>query len=192
VLLPADARFCHKCGKPQYAEDIERMAAVEAEITPPPAPMAKAGVTPGSGVGNLRAVGVTMAAAAMALIGLLLIGFILPPAMPLILSASGFGAARFYSSKQAISALSGALLGSMTGVWLFLVFASSCLVVNVGLGSPEGQQMMKGMSPNVAEMYRKFEDPHQLFTILLVTFFALVLSATFGGLLAARLGRQNR
>ena len=145
-----------------------------------------------AGVGNLRAVGITMAAAALGFVGLLLFGVILPPAVPLILSAAGYAAARFYSAKRAISALSGALLGTMTGVWLFLVIAIFSGILSFGLASPEGQDMLKGLSPKMAQIYQPIEDPHKLFALLIVIFFGLILSATFGGLLAARIGRSNR
>jgi hypothetical protein len=193
-LLPPDARFCHKCGKPQYEEDIERVAAWEAEAAPKPVVVAEPVRPVVNGVGNLRAVGVTMAAAALAFVGMLLVGMILPPAVPLILCASGFAAARFYGAKQAISALSGALLGSMTGMWLFVVFAVCAGTASVTLASPEGQAMIKSVSPKVApEMLRLLQDPHQMVTgFLLPVFFFLIFSSAFGGLLAARLGRPNR
>jgi hypothetical protein len=195
-VLPPDARFCHKCGKPQYEEDVARLAALEAEVAPPApmAPIAATATLDAGGVGNLRAVGITMAAAALAFIGMLVVGMIFPPGLPLILCAAGFAAARFYGIKRSISALNGALLGTMTGMWLFIVFALCTSTASVTLATPEGQAMMRGLSPKVApEMIRLLEDPHQMITgFLLPVFFLLVLSSAFGGLLAARLRRPNR
>jgi hypothetical protein len=195
ALLPPDARFCHKCGKPQYEEDIERFAALEAEAAPTPtaAPLI-VDQSATSGVGNLRAVGISMAAAALAFVGMLLVGMIFPPAVPVILCAAGFAAARFYGVKNSITALNGALLGTMTGLWLFLVFAVCVGTASATLSSPEGQAMMKNISPKVApEMIRILQDPQQMLTgFLLPVFFFLVFSSAFGGLLGARLRRPHR
>jgi hypothetical protein len=194
-LLPPDARFCHKCGKPQYEEDIERLATTEVEAVPPPLPATpvREQLVPG-GVGNLRAVGITMAAAALAFVGMLVVGMVFPPAVPLILCAAGFAAARLYGTKGAISALNGVLLGTMTGAWLFLVFALCVGTASATIATPEGQAMMKGISPKVApEMIRILQDPHQMLTgFLLPVFFFLVFSSAFGGLLGARMRRPNR
>jgi len=194
-VLPPDARFCHKCGKPQFEEDIERFAALEAEAAPKPAAIIapEALQSPVEGVGNIRAVGITMAVAALALVCMFLVGMVAPPAVPLILCAAGFAAARFYGMTRTISALSGALLGTMTGMWLFLVFAVCAGTASVTLASPEGQAMMKGISPKAApEMIRLFQDPHQMVTgFLLPVFCFLVFSSAFGGLLAVRLRRPS-
>ena len=195
ALLPPDARFCHKCGKPQYEEDIQRFAALDAEAAPTPAQVTQIiePLVPG-GVGNLRAVGITMAAAALAFVGMLIVGMVFPPAVPLILCAAGFAAARFYGMNRALTALNGALLGTMTGAWLFVVFAVCVGTASATIGTPEGQAMMKSISPNVApEMIRILQDPHQMLTgFLLPVFFFLVFSSAFGGLLGARLRRPNR
>lgn len=135
-----------------------------------------------------------MAAAAFVLFLMVIVGMIFPPVLPLILCAGGFGAARLYGMKQAITALNGALLGSMTGMWLFLIFAVCTGTASVTLATPEGQAMMKSLSPTVApEMIRMLQDPHQMLTgFLLPVFFLLILSSAFGGLLAARLRRPSR
>ncbi len=195
AYLPPDARFCHKCGKPQFEADVERFAALEAEATPLPPPVAPpVAQTAPESVGNIRAVGITMAVAALAFVCMLLVGMVAPPAVPLILCAAGFAATRFYGTKRTISAFGGALLGTMTGMWLFIVFAVCVGTASVTLSSPEGQAMMKGISPKAApEMIRLLEDPHQMVTGFLVpVFFFLIFSSAFGGLLAARLRRPNR
>jgi hypothetical protein len=196
-VLAADSRFCHKCGKPQYEEDVERLAALEAEMKPVAAPVAEPVVAPVPiGIGNLRAVGVTMSVAALAFVCMLLASVVAPPIVPIILCAAGFAAARFYKGNSSISAFAGAVLGTMTGMWLFLVFAVCAAMASYSLESPEGQQMMKAFSPKITpDVARILQDPHQMVTgLLLPTFFLLVISAAFGGLLAARFrwrGRQQ-
>lgn len=163
-------------------------APVRPAAQPAPEPLAS------GGIGNLRAVGITMAAAALAFVGMLLVGMIFPPATPLILCAAGFAAARLYGTKSAITALNGALLGTMTGAWLFLVFAVCVVTASAAIATPEGEAMMKGISPKAApEMIRILQDPQQMLTgFLLPVFLFLVFSSAFGGLLGARLRRPNR
>lgn len=170
------------------------MAALEAEAAPRPAATQIVSPPETESINNFRAVGVTMAVAALAFVCMLLVGMIVPPAVPLILCAAGFVAARFYATKRTLSAFGGAILGSMTGMWLFLVFALCAGTASISLASPEGQAMMRSISPKAApEMIRLLGDPHQMLTgFLLPMFFFLILSSAFGGLLAARLRRPNR
>lgn len=170
------------------------MAELEAEAAPKPPVVLPVPPPVPEGLDNIRAVGVTMGVAALAFVCMLLVGMIAPPAVPLILCAAGFAAARFYATKRTLSAFGGAILGSMTGMWLFLVFAVCAGTASISLASPEGQAMMKSISPKAApEMIRLLGDPHQMLTgFLLPVFFFLVLSSAFGGLLAARLRRPNR
>lgn len=167
---------------------------LEAEAAPPPpvsAPLAPS--APESNL-NVRAVGISLGVAALAFVCMLFVGVLAPPAVPLILCAAGFAAARFYALRRTLSAFGGAVLGSMTGMWLFLVFAACAETASVTLASPEGEAMMRSISPQAApEMIKLLGDPHQMFTgFLLPVFFLLVLSPAFGGLLAARLRRPNR
>jgi Na+/proline symporter len=178
---------------PLFAEDIERMATVEAEATPKPAiaPVVPEQL-PVAGVGNLRAIGVTVAAAALALLGILVIGRLVPPSVPLILCAAGFAAARFYGARRAISALNGAILGTMTGLWLFFVFAICLGTASVAFSTPEGQAVIKGL-PQQEQVIRLLQDPHQMVTgFLLPVFFFLIVSSAFGGLLAVSTRRPSR
>jgi hypothetical protein len=140
------------------------------------------------------AIGISMIAAALAFVGMLLVGKLMPPAVPLILCAAGFAAARFYGSKRAISALTGALLGTMTGLWLFLVFAACAGTASFALATPEGQAMIRSISPASApDIIRLLSDPHQMVTgFLLPVFFFLVVSSAFGGLLAVSTRRPSR
>jgi len=185
---------------PQYAEDIERIAAQEAEaapkpVIPPAVPQTGTSVPPllpDAGVGNLRAIGVSVAAAAVALLGILIVGRFIPPAVPLILCAAGFAAARFYGAKRAISALNGAILGTMTGLWLFFVFAICLGTASIAFSTPEGQAVIKGL-PQQEQVIRLLQDPHQMVTgFLLPVFFFLIVSSAFGGLLAVSTRRPSR
>lgn len=198
AVLPEDARFCHKCGKPQYEEDIARLAAEEkpAASVPPPAPVAPPVAR--IGFGNLRAVLITMGVAAFSLLVLYLALLVLPPLAPIILCGAGFAAATFYK-KQTLQPLSkggGAFLGLMTGLWLFLVVAICLVVVSVELSSPAGQEIFKAASlklPQIAnnpEAAKLLDHPQELVNgvrgALIPMFFVITISAAFGGMLAGR------
>jgi len=201
-VLPDQARFCHKCGKPQYEEDIARLAELETVRAPVQAPLdVPAAVTPVTpiGFGNLRAVAITMVVAALALIALLLLSLLAPPLGPLVLCAAGYAAALFYrrQSAQPLSTGGGAYLGVMTGLWLFLVFALGASVLAAEVGSPAGREILRAGMAKMPEAAKMLDDPHQL-TVqiresLIPMFFLATLSAAFGGMLAARtLARRSQ
>lgn len=132
-----------------------------------------------------------MAVAAAAFIFSGLVGMVLPYAVPVVLCAGGFAAARFCSNR--LSPLNGAMLGSLTGMWLFLVFAGCFAAGSTLVSTPEGAAMIKNLQPNTAaDTIRLLQDPHQVTSALVVSFFLLVLWSAFGGLLAARLQRRSR
>ncbi len=206
AALPEDARFCHKCGKPQYEEDIIRLAAQETAATPVPTPtaVATAPTVARIGFGNLRAVLITMGVAALSLVVLYLALLLMPPLAPVILCAAGFAAATFYK-KQTLESLTkggGAFLGLMTGLWLFLVVAICLIVVSVELSSPAGQEIFKAASlklPQIAnnpEAAKLLDHPQELVNgvrgALIPMFFIITISAAFGGMLAGRTSARHR
>ena len=199
AYLPNDARFCHKCGKPQYEEDVARLAA---ENTPGPvqAPLDIPTTTkaPPIGFGNLRAVTITIAVAAITLIPLSL-AMIAPPLSLIVLAGAGYCAAYFYRKQtaQPLTPGGGAYLGVMTGLWLFVVFALCAAVVSVKVSSPTDLAVMKATLSRVPGAANMLDDPHQfIVTIgesLVILFFLSTLSAAFGGMLAARtLARRSQ
>ncbi|HZQ52551.1 MAG TPA: zinc ribbon domain-containing protein [Bryobacteraceae bacterium] len=196
AVLPEDARFCHKCGKPQFDEDIERIAAQEPA---PPAPqVAQAPAPTRIGFGNSRAVLITMATAACSLVLLCAAAVVAPILGPLILCLAGFMAVRFYKRRtpEPVSPGGGAFLGLMTGLWLFLVLAICAAVTSIYISSPDGREMLRASMPKVPEVAKMLDDPHEFLMGILMglipTFFIATISAAFGGLLAARSSRgQN-
>lgn len=196
ALLPEDARFCHKCGKPQYEEDIARADAPE-----PPAAFAEPpskSVVPKVSFGDSRALWVSLAIACLAFFGLFLTSYIAPPLVPLVFCAAGFAAALVYSghSVEPLSVRSGARLGWMTGLWVFLFLAIISALMSVYIADPGIREQMKAL-PNVArmpEMVKLLDNPHQflmnLAGALVVAFFMVTILAGLGGMLGAKL--QNR
>lgn len=199
AVLPEDARFCHKCGRPLFEEDAVRLAAQETALVPPPSQIAPPPPHVSTiGFSNLRAVLITMAVAAISLVALCAAAMIAPVLGPLVLCAAGFAATKIYKSRstETISTGSGAYLGLMTGLWLFLVVAVCAGITSVYVSSPEGRDMMKAAMPKMPEVAKMLDNPHQ-FVISIVeglipTFFIATISAAFGGMLAARGSARRR
>jgi hypothetical protein len=192
ALLPEDARFCHKCGKPQYEEDIARLSSVEPTVEAV-RPSEPAPFSPPSRIGfrNLRAVGITLVVAAVSLVALGLAAQMGPSPLGLIiLCAAGFAAARFYHRRtsEQLTPLGGATLGAMTFLWLFLVAAAGAVIM---LSTPDGRETFRAGMPNVPELTKVLNDPNQFVTFTLValavSFFIGTVAAAAGGMLAARL-----
>lgn len=193
VVLPEGARFCHKCGKPQFEEDIARLSAQEQALAPAGhVSLAQSPTASRIGFGNLRAVLITMGVAALSLVLLCAAAIIAPLFGPIILCAAGFAAAKFYTRRtiEPLSTGGGAFLGLMTGLWLFLVVAICAAITSVYMASPEGREIMKAAMPKMPEVAKMLDDPHRfLMSILeglIPMFFIATISAAFGGMLAAR------
>jgi len=118
--LPPEARFCHKCGKPQYdypgivEEEPEAEAAVPLVAAPPPSAEIS--------FHNRLAVRIGFLAALMAI---LLFLFPLPfPMIRLIviLFAAGFAAVFLYTRRtgQMLSIRGGVRMGWITGIFCFI------------------------------------------------------------------------
>ena len=199
AYLPEGARFCHKCGRPLFEEDAARITAQEnvpAPVQPPVAvPAAKVSKV---GFGNLQAVLITMAVAAISLVALCAAAMVAPFFGPIVLCAAGFAATKLYKrrSTEPVSPGSGAFLGVMTGLWLFLVVAICAAVTSLYISSPDGREVMRAAMPKVPELAQMLDDPHRfVMTIiesLIPTFFIATISAAFGGLLAARQPRRRQ
>lgn len=189
ALLPEDARFCHKCGKPQYEEDIARLRAEES--TPAPVAHVVVEAAPSNiGFGNKHAVKITLAVAALSFIILSFAARVAPGLALILLFGSGFAAASLYRARtsQAITMKAGATLGAMTWLWLFLVFL---IGTTVSLTSEQNREAMKAAMPKVPEVTQVMNDPQQMVLVILMAivflFFLGTVSAAFGGMLAARL-----
>jgi hypothetical protein len=145
----------------------------------------------------MRAVGTTLAVAAVSLVALGIAGEVgASPLLLIILCAAGFVAARFYHRRtsEQLTPLAGAKLGAMTCLWLFLVVAIGAVV---NFSTMEGREKFKTAIlnapnlPNVPEFAKLLENPSELIILILVSFAFLfhigTVAAAFGGMLAVRL-----
>lgn len=199
--MPDDARFCHKCGKPQLEEDV----ALAAELQPPaapPVPTPPTAPSAGSRIGfrNGRAVAVSIVVAALALFGMGFASLLSPWLAPLVLCAAGFLAVIIYRSQspEPISASAGARLGWMTGLWLFLVVLICLAVVAVYISSDAGRAALRTapMAMANSEVAKMLDHPEQFLAAVPLTvvqaFILITLLPGLGGILGAKLSKRVR
>ncbi len=189
AVLPEDARFCHKCGKPQYEEDIARLNAVEAPAPVPAAQPAATAQPPSRiGFGNRRAVRITLAVAGFSLLAISIIANLAPPLLFPILVAAGFTSVRVYLSRTAenLTASGGAALGAMTWLWLYLLEALGTAFV---VFTAQGREIVKALkSPELAQLV---DDPEKLVSTLILFLVIGAVSGAVGGVLAVRWQPRN-
>jgi len=202
AVLPDGARFCHKCGKPQFEEDIARInsqhtqEAVQGPLTPP---VVSGALGAGISFKNSRAVVISLIVAAGAMVGFLPVAYLAPPLFPVFLCAVGFIAVRIYRGRSAelLSASSGARLGWMTGLWIFLIFAMLLALIAVMIASPEMWQQLQAAWARVPQTAPLSSlSQHEFMVRLLVMFpfcfFLFTLLPGLGGMLGAKLPLRKR
>jgi hypothetical protein len=206
--LPADARFCHKCGKPQYDYPAIEMDKEPAPDTVAISPVAAAPAPPAEiSFHNSTAVRAGFMAA-----GLVFLVMSLPlPTVAAFLWMAGclFGGGAlgvlFYVRRtgQRISVRSGARLGWITGVFCFAIgFIVSTATIfyfsqSGGIAEHWREQLRLRGTPdtNIQEAMRLVETTPGL--VAMVAFFVVfmfmlfTLLPTAGGALGAKLLRRD-
>lgn len=198
--LPPDARFCHKCGKPQY----DYPGLESAETTPPPAeevstlpPAPPAQLPAEIGFHNRLAVRVGFLAA---LIAVFL--FMVPVPFPFLrllfpFLAGGFFAVFLYSrrSGQMLSIRSGARMGWITGIFSFtmvsVVFAFAMIEVSKQGGLAKFIESQMPVNDARREpIAQALSDPAMLVVMVLISlamlFVVLTALPMIGGALGAK------
>jgi hypothetical protein len=198
--LPPDARFCHKCGKPQY----DYPGLEEAEVAPPPVevpilpPGPQAQLAAEIGFHNRLAVRVGFIAALAAVFV-----FMVPVPFPLLrlliaFVAGGFFAVFLYSRRtgQMLSIRSGARMGWITGVFSFtmvsVVFAFAMVEVsNRGGLAKFLQSQMPTNDARMDAVTQALNDPASVVVLVLFSlamlFVVLTALPVIGGALGAKL-----
>lgn len=200
ALLPPDARFCHKCGKPQ--RDEPRFDP-EPEEEPAPFAIAPAAVPVAAPVVAAPSADITfhnrpavMSALAAACIGLALMMLIFLPAILRLASplVAGFLSVLIYRrrTRNPVSLKNGLRLGWITGM---LAFAISVIIFTLSvvllLSDPQAVSLLKDRMQGVAsateldEMIQMLRTPVGILTWLASTFFALTGLPMLGGALGA-------
>jgi hypothetical protein len=199
VELPPDARFCHKCGKPQRDEPFFQE---ETAAAPPPTPPPVA-VPPPVRIGfrDPLAFRIGILSAFLSL----LLTLVLVQAWPLWLAAAGFLGVYLYGrrSGESMSTRNGAKMGWITGVLSFGVSSLPLTLVYVQeITGPEHVNRMRQQLTSFAfpaatqdQMIAFLQTPlgitTQVLTLLVMLFVLLTLFTLIGSLLAAKvLGRK--
>jgi hypothetical protein len=192
--LPPDARFCHKCGKPQREEDVPVHEETPVVVAPPPP------VAPPSVAINFRnaiAVRVALLAGTLAF----MISAVLGPLGLIALAAAGFFAVYLYRRRTGaiLSVANGARLGWLSGIFIFLI---AIIVFTIQLVALSPSQMMNELREQMLKNYSATEvqinqvisflaSPTGIGTIVLFSFFMITLLPTLGGAVGAKLLNRN-
>jgi hypothetical protein len=187
--LPPDARFCHKCGKPQFEYP---QPDPEPELEPVVAAIAKLPDETEISFHNRIAVRVSFLAA---MLTFLVTAFPLPPVITLIrllvcFIAAGFLAVYVYKRRtgRAVTVRAGARLGWMTGIFSFAI--ATVLVAGAMLSLSTFRQELTGKDPNVDQVIRMMDDRGamvgMLLFVLLILFVLYTLLPMLGGALCAK------
>jgi hypothetical protein len=197
--LPPDARFCHRCGKPQREEVVP-----ETERPPEIAPVAIAAAAPPPRLNfhNATAVriGLLMASIASLLSALpvLAAGIV---GLAIWWLTAGFLAVYIYRRRtgQFLTVDSGLRMGWITGLLgstiTSVVFTASVVPLirggKIAALYEEQFRKMSGNDPNVQEAIKILQSPSgmALFVIMALLFFFLIITflCTAGGALGAKL-----
>jgi hypothetical protein len=186
--LPPDARFCHKCGKPQRDEPV----LVEEPAPPPPPPLVPAVQSPPIGFRNGRAVRVALP--------LGIVTFLLSAVSGVFalvwLVACGFFAVFLYrrGTGQKLSVISGAHLGWIAGLFVFLIALVLVVVAAFAFTQPEMVAAMRAQmralarsEAEVEQIIELFRRPSAIAAQVVTAFFVFTLLPAFGGAMGAKL-----
>jgi hypothetical protein len=197
--LPEDARFCHKCGKPQRDEPLlveeEQPEVVIAPLPPPPAE------PPPISFRNPAAVRVALATGVpvVLLTGLLsAVAGALTIVVPL---AGGFFAVYLYRRRtgEKITVLAGARLGWISGIVVFAILTVLLTVMVLMLSQPDFVQSMRDQMAKMSSVSQDdltkgielLRTPSGLGLALLDAFVTYTLLTALGGAVGAKFLNRN-
>jgi hypothetical protein len=195
--LPPDARFCHKCGKPQRECDVDFARDLEAPRAAPdnvivaddaPAPMPLTFQNP---VAIRVGFSVASVAALLTMIPFVNFGF------PFWLLGAGFVSVFFYTRRtgQSLSVRSGARMGWITGVMSFailavvLIFGLFAISRMGGIAAVRDQMnsMQQVSKEDVDKIAATLQSPMGIVQLLASFFVMMTLVPAVGGALGAKL-----
>ncbi len=199
--LPPDARFCHKCAKPQYeypgTEDTQAASEPPPLAVPPPLPTALA--APEINFRNRIAVKIGFLAALLAVLatGLITSVFQSPAGLLLGFFGAGLLAPVWYKRRtgQQLSIQSGARIGWITGVFLFVILLALSVFMFMNLNSLALFRDNPAMLKAFQDWQKTLSDPAKATESILMLVVTLFLLGTtlpmLGGALGARLSAKR-
>jgi hypothetical protein len=196
AVLPPDALFCHKCGKPQREYLIEPEPPPEPVVEPPPVPAPAA--PPPIGFHNGPAVRIGLLVAVMSILVSALTGrlAVLQALAPLWLVAGGFVAVYLYRRRtgQRLTALNGAHLGWICGIFGFVIATLMLTMIAFALSDPNVVSAMRDQwkdygnsEADLNHIIDAVRNPTKIAAMLLSTFLLFTVLPAFGGALGAKL-----
>lgn len=201
--LPPDARFCHKCGKPQREEPVFVPEDVAPAPLEPPASLPAAQISPPEiGFRNSLAIRVGFLAGSLAFLVSSLPFH--PLVRVLLLLAAGAFSVYLYGrrSGQPLEMRGGAKMGWITGLFCFVIFtvlftvsfAVLAFLLRDGsmLAFYREQLTAMGMSQDkIQQAMEIFQSPMQIVGMLVWLFVTSTFIPALGGALGARLLRRD-
>jgi hypothetical protein len=188
--LPPDARFCHKCGKPQRDEPVlvEEFVEQPPIVAAPPPPPEPAPIS----FRNATAVRV----AVLAGVPVFLLSAVAGPLTLAVPIAGGFFAVYLYRRRtgQRVSVAAGARLGWIAGIIVFAILTMLLTMLVLMLSQPEllqsmRDQMAKMSSISPEEVTKRIDllrTPSSLALVLLDAFLTYTLLTALGGAVGAK------
>ncbi|MEP6961782.1 MAG: zinc ribbon domain-containing protein [Acidobacteriota bacterium] len=190
--LPEDARFCHKCGKPQRDEPL--LVDEPVEVVPEPVAVTAA-VTPPVDL----PITITNSAAVRAALPAGIAAFFLSAPLGafglLVLIFGGTLAVYLYRRRtgQSLSASNGMRLGLITGVFLFVMlllsFTASIVLQPTFLDELQAEVTRRSALPEaeVRQVVTLLRTPLGIIAMLLGMFLSSTLPPALGGAVGAKL-----
>ncbi len=209
--LPPDARFCHKCGKPQfdYPEPEAQPPPKEEPKTKRPAqgPILPPGVESESiepSFRNRTAVRIAFTVAFLAMVLFIFPGPFLFPIVRLIIGFffAGVFAAWWFSRRtgRTLSVRAGARMGWITGIFSFAMFVAVFTAAMIAISNQGGlesfyRKQIPVQDPNVDQVLKALSDPSAslmlVVTMLLLFFVVLTALPTLGGVVGAHFSAKR-
>jgi hypothetical protein len=194
AILPEDALFCHKCGKPQ-----REILAVETEAPPPaPPPIPAAAAPPPIGFHNGLAVRIGLLAAVLTIVVSVAVSQLgalryLSPVWPV---AAGFWTVFVYKRRtgQRLSLMNGAHLGWISGFFAFLIITVLLTIFVVMVSDPSFVSLMReqwkhlGLSDaDINQTLQTIRTPANIAAVVVNSLLLLTVLPAFGGAIGAKL-----
>ena len=189
--LPPDARFCHKCGRPQREEPIAQSE--EVVVVAPPL-QAEAPAPVPLNFRNPIALRVGLLAAGLLCLMMMIPGVNLAAVVWWL--GAGYLSVWIYKRRtgQRLNVRGGARMGWITGVLtcalLTLLFACFMLAIRQMGGLAALKDSLKDLAfqqGSVDEALKMLQDPSRMLRSLIATFVMLTLTCTAGGALGAKI-----
>lgn len=201
AALPPDARFCHKCGKPQREEPAAEALAEQnapSSFRAGERPVAVAAAPIPLSFHNPAAIRAGLTAASLVSLLMMIPG--INYASLLWLLAAGFFSVLLYKRRtgQRLTVRSGARMGWITGVLAFAIltvlFTVGMLVVSRVGGLPALREQLRGLSvqqQDIDRMIEALKSPQGVLSQLCLMFLLMTVTCMAGGALGARVLRKD-